>query len=115
MEIRINERVIHVQVVTLSGRFDAFSAPDVRQQTQALLTAGEKYFVLDLRDLAFMDSAAMAVLVSLLKGAKTAGGGVTLVKPKDENALRILLLTKFDRVFRLVDDIDTAVREVLTA
>ncbi len=113
MEIQISERVIRVQVVTLSGRFDAFSAPDVRQQTQTLLAAGEKYFVLNLRDLAFMDSAAMAVLVSLLKGARTAGGGVTLVKPKDENALRILLLTKFDRVFKMVEDVDTAMREVI--
>ena len=113
MDIQISERMIRVQIVTLNGRFDAFSAPELRQRLQGLQNAGEKYFVLDLRDLAFMDSAGMAVLVSLLKGARTAGGNVTLVKPSNENALRILMLTKFDRVFRLMDTLDSAVHEVL--
>ncbi len=113
MDIQISEHIIRVQVVTLKGRFDAFSAPELRQSLQNLQNAGEKYFVLDLRELSFMDSAGMAVLVSLLKGARTAGGAVTLVKPTNENALRILLLTKFDRVFRLMDDVQSAVREVL--
>lgn len=112
MDIHVSAQTFRVQVVTLGGRFDAFSAPDVRQRLQELLNEGDKYFVLNLRDLTFMDSAAMAVLVSLLKSARTAGGGVTLVKPSNESALRILILTKFDRVFRLSETVEAAVREV---
>lgn len=113
MEVQINERVLRVQVVAMTGRLDAFNAPDLRARLQSLLDAGEKYFVLDLQALTFMDSAAMAVLVSLLKQARTAGGGVSLVKPANEAALRILLLTKFDRVFHMSENVDNAVREVL--
>lgn len=113
MEIVVDVRTLRVQVITLSGRFDAFSAPDVRQRLQGLLSDGEKYFVLNLHDLSFMDSAAMAVLVTLLKGARSAGGGVTLVRPANENAMRILMLTKFDRVFPMAESLDAAVKEVL--
>ncbi|MFN8529670.1 MAG: STAS domain-containing protein [Anaerolineae bacterium] len=113
MDIVVDARTLRVQVISLSGRFDAFSAPDVRQRLQSLLNEGEKYFVLNLHDLSFMDSAAMAVLVTLLKGSRSAGGGVTLVRPANENALRILMLTKFDRVFQMADTVDAAVKEVL--
>jgi len=54
----------------------------------------------------------LAALVSLLKQSRSAGGTVIMVKPVNENALRILMLTKFDRVFHMSDTVDSAVREV---
>jgi len=112
MDVQVTERVLRVQIITLNGRLDAFYAPQLRKTYQALLDTGVIYFVLDLRDVEFMDSAAMAALVSLLKQSRSAGGTVIMVKPVNENALRILMLTKFDRVFHMSDTVDSAVREV---
>lgn len=114
MDIQITEYVVRVQIVKLVGRLDAFNAPELRQRFQALLEAGCNRFVLDLSGLTFMDSAAMAALVSLLKQSRTAGGDVSMVKPQSEAALRILLLTKFDRVFSMFDNADAATRQLLT-
>jgi anti-anti-sigma factor len=64
--------------------------------------------VVDLSAVPFIDSAGMAVLVSLLKKARIAAGEVILVWPSEEAARRILRLTKFDRVFPMADDVQSA-------
>jgi anti-anti-sigma factor len=65
--------------------------------------------VCDLSNVAFMDSAGLAVLVSLMKRARQDRGDVRLVWPTAESAKRILQLTKFDRVFDRFESRDTAI------
>jgi anti-anti-sigma factor len=101
MNILLQEHTIKVHVITLSERLDAFSAPALRQQIEELLHLGASRFVIDLTQVPFFDSAAMAVFVSALKKARQTGGDVKLVWPREEAARRIIHLTKFDRVFDL--------------
>ena len=105
-----SEHIIRILVVTLKDRIDAFSAPQIREQLHAKLEAGQSLFVVDLSETPFLDSAGMAVLVSLLKGSRQAGGDVKLVWPQHEGASRILHLTKFDRVFEMADTVDEALQ-----
>jgi anti-sigma B factor antagonist len=98
MDIKITQHKT-IAEVTLTGRFDAFNAGNLRDQLYALLDQGTSQFVLDLSQTPFLDSAAMAVLVSLLKRARQQKGDVKLVWPQQEAARRILNLTRFDRVF----------------
>ena len=76
-----------------------------------LLESGAQRFVLDLSEVPFLDSAGMAVLVSLLKRARQGGGDVRLVWPAEEGARRILRLTKFDRVFSMADSVAMALSD----
>jgi anti-sigma B factor antagonist len=94
---------IRTIVVELRDRLDAFSAPELRKRLEELLAEGVCRFVIDLSAVPFLDSAGLAVLVGLLKRARTAGGDVKLVWPAREPAQRILRLTKFDRVFEMLD------------
>ncbi|RME11520.1 MAG: anti-sigma factor antagonist [Ardenticatenia bacterium] len=110
MSIAVKEHVVRTAVVTLTERLDAFNAPDVRERLYALLDEGVTRFVLDLRDVPFMDSAGMAVIVSLLKRAREKGGDVKLVWPHHEAARRILHLTKFDRVFDIAETPEEALQ-----
>ena len=71
---------------------------------------GGENFVLDLSRTAFIDSAGMSAMVSLLKRARQAGGDVVLVKPTDPAAFRILTLTRFDQVFQITDTVDDALK-----
>ena len=109
MDIQITERVTRVHIIALGGRLDAFNAPELRQQFSRLIEDGGKQFVLDLRRVDFMDSAALAALVSLLKQARQAGGDVNMVAPEIEGARRILALTKFDKVFNMHESVEEAV------
>ena len=51
----------------------------------------------------FVDSAGLAALVRARRDARAAGGDVVLVRPADDNALRVFRLTQFDEVFQMVD------------
>ncbi len=93
-------------IVSLNDRIDAFNAPKLRTVFEGLIKDGHQEFVVDLRDVTFLDSAGMAALVTLLKRARSNGGDVGLTWPKLEVSQRILKLTKFDRVFTIKDDVD---------
>lgn len=103
MELKVSEQITRMITVHLAGRIDAFNVGEVRDHFTALLNEGGTRFVIDLSDVAFLDSAGMAALVSLLKQARQRGGDVSLVWPQLEGAKRILRLTKFDRVFTMLD------------
>jgi anti-sigma B factor antagonist len=103
LKITVTEQVSRTVIVAPQERLDAFSAPQMRERLEALLAEGATQFVIDLSQTPFLDSAGMAVLVSLLKRARQAGGDVQLVKPTSDAVLRILQLTRFDRVFDMLD------------
>ncbi len=109
MDIQVTERITRIHIVALGGRLDAFNAPELRQRFQHLIDDGAKDFVLDLRKVDFMDSAALAALVSLLKQARQTGGDVQMVAPELETARRILALTKFDKVFNMTASVEESV------
>ncbi len=102
MKIVIEEQVQRTVTVTIPDRLDAFSAPVLRAELDQLTDSGVKDFVIDLSATPFMDSAGMAVLVSLLRRTRTAGGSVKLVWPRSEAVRRTLQLTHFDRVFEFI-------------
>ncbi|MEI6180479.1 MAG: STAS domain-containing protein [Chloroflexales bacterium] len=112
MQLELTEHIVRIAVVRPLERVDAFTAPQLRERLDALSGEGTKYFVIDLSATPFMDSAGMAALVSLLKRARQAGGEVVLVWPTDEAARRVLHLTKFDRVFPMFDDVQSAVNHL---
>jgi anti-sigma B factor antagonist len=56
--------------------------------------------VLDLEAVQFIDSTGLGMLVSILKEARQAGGGVRLINPNRE-VLRLLQITGLERVFEI--------------
>lgn len=110
MEISVQENTFGINVIKLSGRLEAFTVVGLREKQEELLTNGAANFVVDLSDLTFMDSAGLSALVSLLKRARQNGGDVALVAPSDADAYRILTLTRFDKVFKITDTTDEALK-----
>jgi len=109
MDISITDYRVRIVVVNPQGRFDAFSAPAAREQLDTLFGEGVVNFVINLSETLFMDSAGMAVLVSLLKRARQGGGDVKLIWPEKEAVRRTLRLTRFDRVFEMADTVEAAI------
>ena len=77
------------RTVYLAGRFDAHEAPGFRTAVHPLVTAEHPVILMDLSQVAFLDSTALAELERLQKQARGFGGEVVLVDPAD--AVRVIL------------------------
>lgn len=86
-------------VIALSGRLTASGAPLLRNAVGDLVMAGEPHIVIDMAELAFVDSSGLGALVGGLKSARVAGGDLRIAAVPD--AVRtVLRLTNLDRVLR---------------
>ena len=70
----------HVSVVTVRGRVDSATAPDLEKALQDLLDSERSQIVLDLQDVDYMSSAGLRVLVAMQKAAKKNGGALRLAQ-----------------------------------
>ncbi len=78
-----------VSVVDLRGRLDSTTARDFEVFFDEMTRTGKRAFVLGVRDLEFVSSAGMAVLVRFLRSVEERQGVIVLVNPHAE--LRLLL------------------------
>lgn len=97
MELTTDQRN-GVAVVAVAGEIDAANVSALRGHLDDLLAKGEHNFVIDLTDVAFMDSSGLATLVQLFKRVRIGEGDVRLcgLQPKVE---RVFELIRLDRVF----------------
>jgi anti-sigma B factor antagonist len=96
-----------ITVVALNeNRLDASIAPAFKQEMENIINLGNKQLILDLKALSFMDSSSLGAMVGILKylgnDGKMVVVGVTGVVQD------LFRLTRMDKVFTLVDDMDTA-------
>lgn len=84
--------------IALHGRFDAHESPSLGAWIDARLEDGTSLLSVDLSDVTFVDSTALAVLVRGMKRCRAAGGDLALVRPSQ--TVRVILeLTRLDRAF----------------
>ncbi len=102
MKLNVEEQIQRTVTVTLQERLDVVSAPQLKSALEEYMNQGVNQFVIDLSTTPFMDSAGMAVLVTLLRRCRMNGGNVKLVWPQYEPVQRTLTLTRFDRVFEII-------------
>ncbi len=102
MQITCTECAERHVTIKLSGRLDAFHAPKVRAELEQLRAEGVRHFVFDLSQLEFLDSAGLAIFVTVLKQVQQEDGSAKMVLPEALAACRILRLTHFDRIFEVV-------------
>lgn len=101
----------HVSVVTVSGRVDSATAPDLQKALQALLDADHKQLVLELKDVDYMSSAGLRVLVSTQKAAKKSGGALRLAQ-LSTRVKEVVELAGLGPVFDIYPDVVEAVGAV---
>ncbi|QHC68013.1 anti-sigma factor antagonist [Rathayibacter sp. VKM Ac-2759] len=88
--------------VHLVGRFDAHEAATFRRTVEPLITDERPELGLDLSQVAFVDSTALAELVRLHKAAAARGGAVVLTALSDP--VRVILeITDLAGVFRIAE------------
>lgn len=99
-----------VRIVDLSGRITlGDGTKSLRETVQGLLGEGQKRILLNMGEVAYIDSAGIGELVASLLSARNRGGELKLLKltRKVHDAVQI---TKLYTVFEISDDEGAAIR-----
>lgn len=98
-----------VKVIRLRGRLNLGESVDSMRQTfDDLLATGQNRLVLDLGDVAMVDSSGIGLLVRSLTAAKQSGGSLKLLNPS-KFAVQTLRMTGLLNLFEVFDDSDQAI------
>lgn len=100
-----------VPILNLDGRFDAHVVPSVNQWIDKTTAAGPAQVIVDLSNVNFIDSMALATLVRGMKRCRQQQGDLYLCGL--QQPVRIIFeLTRLDKAFTLFADCDQALHAV---
>jgi anti-sigma B factor antagonist len=94
-------------VVTVTGELDAHSAPALQGQLDPLTTVRGASLVVDLTEVAFIDSTGLGVLVTTLKHVREVDGRLDVVVSR-ARVLKVFTLTGLDAVIPIHATLDEA-------
>ena len=80
MNLQITENFLtdRIASLTLEGRINAVTAPDLKTKLKHLVEDGYVMLIVDLTAVSFIDSSGLAALVSGFKAARENGGSIKL-------------------------------------
>lgn len=87
----------------VSGEIDLYTAPALREAALAALRQHGTTLRVDLRDVTFMDSTGIEVLLATRRRAELEGGSLTLCRLTPA-VRRVIEVTGLDRLFTIVPD-----------
>lgn len=94
-------------VYSVSGELDAYTAPDLRDALDEALAEGVSWFIVDLTDLAYLDSTGLGILVGTAKKSRQADGDLAVVCAK-QNLLKIFSISGTTEILNVVDSVEAA-------
>jgi len=96
-----------LKILAVSGEVDLSTSPKMRDALLGCILGGASV-VVDLSQVAYIDSSGVASLVEAFQNAKSRGQGFILANV-GETPLRVLKLARLDRVFIIHEAIEDAV------
>ena len=85
-------------LVTLEGELNTAASAEVKNTLTPLIENGSGNIVIECKDLSYIASSGLRILLSILKSVKTNGGKLTLRNVND-NVMKIFSLTGFVKIF----------------
>lgn len=99
-----------VVVVTVHGAIDFWNVGPLQEKLHDARRGGVDRLVLDLSDVAFVDSTGLGLLISRHNELATAGGWLRLVNPQP-TVRRVLRMTMLDERLALYPSVEAAIGE----
>lgn len=104
MEVQA-ETMKRCELITVSGRVDSSTAPELEQVLLGLIQAGQKNIVVNMKDTDFISSAGLKALLSaLMKVRKQVPPGDVVISEIEPELRESFELVGFDRLFKFYDD-----------
>lgn len=85
-------------IATLQGEMDTAAAVEVEEVLKPLYTSNGKDVIIDCKDLEYIASSGLRILLGILKGAKSSGSKVIL-RDVNEDIKSVFKLTGFISIF----------------
>ena len=95
-------------VVSAAGELDVYTAPDLEERLAALVAEDKVSLVVDLTDVAFMDSTGLGLLIKTLKWTREKDGRLDVVVGNDK-VMKVFRITKLDGAIPLHEDLAAAI------
>ena len=110
MEIR-TKKVNNATVVSVKGRMDGISSPEVEKELSELIAKGEKDFIIDFAELDYISSAGLRVILATTKKLKENEGKLLIATLKDivDDAFRI---SGFNTIIPIYESVESALAQV---
>jgi anti-sigma B factor antagonist len=94
-------------VTVLDERLDASIAYDFKEKMEGYIAGGERFIVLKLACVDFIDSSGLGAIVSSLK--VLGGDGDIVICGAGEAVMRVFKLSRMNKVFRMCESEDDAI------
>jgi anti-sigma B factor antagonist len=98
-------------LISLGGNFDLHAGPEFERRVLEAIGRGASDLVIDLTQVAFIDSTTIGILMRTRKRLAPVGGRV-LVVTSDRNILRLFEITALDRMFEIYSRRSDALEEI---
>ncbi|NLV27725.1 MAG: STAS domain-containing protein [Methanomicrobiales archaeon] len=106
--LEITDRIqAGIIILDISGRVDAATSSKMEEELGKKVDSGAINIILNLKDLSYISSSGLRVILASLKKVKSSGGKIALVSLQPGPA-EVFKMTGFDRLFPICDTIDGA-------
>jgi len=99
----------HCDVVKVTGRVDSATAPQLAEAITRINDQGRYKLVMDFTDVSFISSAGLRVLIATLKNCRRYNRGDLVLASMPENIHSVFDLAGFTAIFKIHDDVLSAV------
>lgn len=108
MDLTISTRKVgDTAVISVGGEIDVYTAPKLRDEISAVVSAGSYAILVDMEQVEFLDSTGLGVLVGGLKKVRAHDGSLELIC-NQERLLKIFRITGLSKVFMIHPSIESA-------
>lgn len=94
-------------ILRLGGRLDFAAAPQLREEMEQVIAAGSRTLIVDLSQIAFVDSSGMGALLHGTRQTRQVGGNLVIVDPQNRLGL-LLSLTALGQVLHVSTSLEDA-------
>jgi anti-sigma B factor antagonist len=101
-------------VIRVRGEIHATTAPEFSERLNDAIVRGKTSVVLDLMDVAFIDSTGLSVLLNGLRRVTRVRGRM-VIACANPTVLRLFEITRLDTTFEILDNCDEAIERLRQA
>ena len=102
-----------ITIVDVSGRMDAATSRDVETALNTIIEGGIRKIVFNGKNLTYISSSGLRVILASLKRLKQDGGELALAALQPA-PLEVIRMTGFDRIFTIYENSELAAQTLLT-